>query len=262
MIHPVDYSPSQDYGDNPTKSLPADHWIIKQFGNYQPDGHSGIDYPCPSGTPVKAVAAGTVLHVGRLGGTYAGNPWWIAPAFAGFVYVIDHGHFIGIYGHCLDGGARVSKGQRVTEGQVIGLSGNTGASTGDHLHFEALPDGYALDSRMYGRINPASLFGGITTQSATTTPMEDDMPWNEAFDKDVRGSLQNITNEVRGLSDLNVDVRGDLANKGAQLAALTAATNQLATLLAEKQGLDVEAVRAAVASAVADGVTLTVKVGE
>ena len=180
MRHPVDYAPSQDFGDNPTSTLPASHWIIQQFGNYQPDGHTGTDYPCPVGTPVRAAADGTVLHVGRLSGTYADNPWWIAPGFAGYTYVVDHGSFIGIYGHCQDGGARVREGQAVIEGQVLGLSGNTGASTGPHLHFEALPDGYVLNSYMYGRINPAVLFGSasLALQGETITPIvseEDDL---------------------------------------------------------------------------------------
>ena len=172
MIHPVAYEPSQDFGDNPTAGLPANHWIIMQFGNYQPDGHTGIDYPCPVGTPVRAAAAGVVLHVGRLSGTYASNPWWISPPFAGFVYVVDHGHFIGIYGHCMDGGAQVVKGQRVKEGQVLGLSGNTGASTGPHLHFEVLPDKYVLNSLHYGRVNPHSLFVGSLTPAGTIKPIQ------------------------------------------------------------------------------------------
>ena len=74
MIKPVNYEPSQHFGDNPTSILPVDHWLIQTFGNYQPDGHTGIDYPCPAGTPVKAVTDGTVLHVGWFGGTYADNP--------------------------------------------------------------------------------------------------------------------------------------------------------------------------------------------
>jgi len=174
MIKPVNYEPSQHFGENPTSVLPASHWLIQQFGNYQPDGHTGIDYPCPSGTPVKAVTAGTVLHVGWFGGSYADNPYWIAPGFAGFCYVVDHGDFVGIYAHCLEGGTRVKAGQRVSEGQVLGLSGNTGGSTGDHLHFETLPDGWITNSRMYGRINPATILARISTQSATIeTPKED-----------------------------------------------------------------------------------------
>ena len=160
MIRPVDAVVSQRYGDNPTKDLPATDWLIRTFGNYQPDGHSGEDYACKAGSPVRAVTDGTVLHIGWMGGTYADNPWWIQPSFAGYVAVIDHGAFIGIYGHCLDGSAKVSAGDRVSEGQVFVLSGNTGASTGDHLHFEILPDRYVLNSRMYGRVDPETLFTG------------------------------------------------------------------------------------------------------
>lgn len=183
MIHPVDYAPSQNFGDNPTKYLPADHWLIRTFGNYQPDGHTGTDYPCPAGTPVRAVAPGKVVHVGYFTGTYADNPYWINPGFAGYTYVVDHGWFVGIYGHCMDGGAKVRADQWVDEGQVLGLSGNTGASTGDHLHFEALPDGWIVNSYMYGRINPAILFAtvntitpqGDLTVTGSTTSEEDDM---------------------------------------------------------------------------------------
>jgi len=176
MIHPVDYEPSQNFGDNPTRDLPATHWIIKAFGNYQPDGHTGVDYPCPSGTPVRAVTSGTVLHVGWYGGTYADNPFWISPGFAGYCYVVDHGWFIGIYGHCQDGGARVGVGQQVSEGQILGPSGNTGASTGDHLHFEVLLDGFVLNGYMYGRTNPDVVFGSasIGPAGSTTSPTEED----------------------------------------------------------------------------------------
>lgn len=174
MIRPVDAPISQRFGDNPTKDLPWNSWLIQTFGNYQPDGHSGEDYACAAGTPIRAVAAGTVLHVGWMGGTYADNPWWIAPNFAGYCAVIDHGSFIAIYGHCQDGSAKVKAGQSVAEGQVFILSGNTGGSTGPHLHFEILPDRYVLGSRFYGRIDPAPLFANTITPQGTITPLEDD----------------------------------------------------------------------------------------
>lgn len=188
MIRPVDAAVSQAFGANPTSTIlpgSADYWIIEQFGNYQPDGHTGEDYAVPVGTPIRAVTSGTVIHIGNRGGTYLDNEFWIAPAFAGYHYVINHdpapgfpNGFIGIYAHGKDGGARVKAGQRVSEGQVIGLSGNTGGSTGPHVHFEILPDQFVVNSHMYGRVDPELLFtaGGaaIGTQGATITPIKED----------------------------------------------------------------------------------------
>ena len=175
MIRPVDAEISQRFGDNPTRNLPASSWLIQTFGNYQPDGHTGEDYACPIGSPVRAVADGTVLHIGWMGGTYDQNPWWIQPSFAGYHAVIDHGSFIGIYGHCSDGSAKVAKGARVSEGQVFILSGNTGGSTGPHLHFEVLPDQYVLNSTFYGRIDPEPLFSSsLSYASESITPVQED----------------------------------------------------------------------------------------
>ncbi|UXM90957.1 M23 family metallopeptidase [Paenarthrobacter sp. JL.01a] len=181
MRWPVDAPVSQAFGSNPTNGIrpgSPDYWIIQQFGNYQPNGHTGVDFSVPIGTPVAAAGSGTVLHEGWMGGTYADNPWWIAPAFAGICVVIDHGSFIGIYGHMSS--TSVNKGDFVTEGEVIGLSGNTGGSTGPHLHFEVLPDGWDFNNGMYGRVNPAAFIsanaamgpaGEVTT---IPTPTEED----------------------------------------------------------------------------------------
>jgi murein DD-endopeptidase MepM/ murein hydrolase activator NlpD len=210
MIRPVDAPRSQTFGENPTKNLPWNSWLIQTFGNYQPDGHSGEDYACDFGTPVRAVTSGTVLHIGWMGGTYADNPWWIAPNFAGYCAVIDHGAFIGIYGHCQDGSAKVTKGQRVTEGQVFILSGNTGGSTGPHLHFEILPDGYILQSSFYGRIDPAGIFNGITPQGTTTTPLpeDDDMAYSEA---DLRRIIIDAVSET--VQPMHTTTRDHLKNE-------------------------------------------------
>lgn len=162
MIRPVDSPVGQGFGQNPTRHAPH-----PTFGDYQPDGHTGQDYPVPVGTPIRAVTSGVVVHVGYYTGTYAANPYWIAPGFAGWVYVIDHGAFFGIYAHGKEYGARVFSGSKVVEGQVIGLSGNTGGSTGPHLHFEVLPDGFNVRGPFYGRIDPETLFN-IKAQGATT----------------------------------------------------------------------------------------------
>lgn len=84
--------------------------------------HAGIDIITPVGTPVIATGGGTVEFSGRNGGF-------------GLTIKINHGYgFTTVYSH-LDK-LFVSKGQQVIRGQVIANSGNSGISTGPHLHYE------------------------------------------------------------------------------------------------------------------------------
>ncbi|MEO8282212.1 MAG: M23 family metallopeptidase [Pseudarthrobacter sp.] len=96
------------------------------------DFHRGQDYVAQCGTSVLAAASGTVTFVGwhQYGG---GNR-----------VVIDHGNGLETtYNHLSS--ASVTVGQTVTRGQVVALSGTTGASTGCHLHFEVQVNGDVVD---------------------------------------------------------------------------------------------------------------------
>jgi murein DD-endopeptidase MepM/ murein hydrolase activator NlpD len=97
--------------------------------------HNGIDIGSPPGTPVKSPAAGTVVAAsahGRLGKHVA----------------VDHGNGVtSLYGHLE--AVDVKPGQRVAKGEVIGLVGNTGRSTGPHLHYELLVEGKPVDPRAF-----------------------------------------------------------------------------------------------------------------
>ncbi|QTE02266.1 M23 family metallopeptidase [Streptomyces cyanogenus] len=84
--------------------------------------HTGVDFVVPTGTPLKAVAAGTVVSAGW-GGAY-GNQ---------VVLKLNDGHYAQ-YAHLSQ--LSVSAGQTVTAGRQVGLSGATGNVTGPHLHFE------------------------------------------------------------------------------------------------------------------------------
>ena len=85
-----------------------------------------IDIACPSGTPIKAAASGTVVRVSP---GYSGG--------YGNLVVIQHPNgMITFYAHMLTGSMKVSVGDRVSQGQVIGNVGSTGRSTGPHLHLE------------------------------------------------------------------------------------------------------------------------------
>lgn len=93
--------------------------------------HEGIDIPCPIGTPVFAVLPGKVLRAGWLGN-------------GGYGVVLAHeNNTQTIYCHFSE--VAVREGQVVEQGSVIGLSGNTGRSTGPHLHFGVKINGRPCD---------------------------------------------------------------------------------------------------------------------
>ncbi len=97
--------------------------------------HQGLDYAAPTGTPVSAVNAGTVLLAGPL-------------YFEGNCVVLDHGQgLLTLYLHLSE--IKVKQGERIARGQEIGLSGGTGRATGPHLHLAVRWQGVYL--------NPASL---------------------------------------------------------------------------------------------------------
>ncbi|MGW6536871.1 M23 family metallopeptidase [Streptomyces sp. NPDC055051] len=89
--------------------------------------HSGQDFAVPVGTPVKAAGAGTVVKAGPNGG---GD----GPAYGNAIVVKHANGTYSQYAHLSK--IKVHVGQKVGAGQKIALSGNTGNSSGPHLHFE------------------------------------------------------------------------------------------------------------------------------
>ena len=84
--------------------------------------HTGIDLRAPEGSPIKVAADGIVKNVGQRGGY-------------GNAVEIDHGNGLTtLYAHASE--LLVTKGQKVSEGDTVGLAGQTGRATGPHLHFE------------------------------------------------------------------------------------------------------------------------------
>ncbi|MCE7081964.1 M23 family metallopeptidase [Streptomyces sp. ST2-7A] len=96
-------------------------------GNRWAAGHSGQDFAVPTGTPVLAVHGGTVV---KAGGNGAGD----GPAYGNAVVIKHDDGSYSQYAHLSQ--VQVSSGQRVETGSQIALSGNTGNSSGPHLHFE------------------------------------------------------------------------------------------------------------------------------
>ena len=118
-------------------SLPLDSEITSPFGAYRrlnetiETRHTGWDQRAAEGTPVRAMAAGQVVFADELD-------------IRGNYVLIDHGY--GIFsGYAHFSQLDVSVGQAVAAGQIIGASGNTGRSSGPHLHWELVLRGRWVD---------------------------------------------------------------------------------------------------------------------
>lgn len=93
--------------------------------------HTGTDFAAPAGTPIHALTDGQVDFVGPMGG--GGNTVRLK-------HVIDGKIVFTQYKHMLPGTFAVTVGQKVKAGDQLGAVGSTGNSTGNHLHFEVMPD--------------------------------------------------------------------------------------------------------------------------
>jgi len=108
--------------------------------------HSGVDVGAYPLAPIKAAKAGTVVDTrDGMGNTF---PW--SRSYGNYVKIQHEGGVYTLYGHLESGTIAVSVGQTVDQGQVIGQEGNSGFSTGYHLHFEMRdPDNIAFDPAPY-----------------------------------------------------------------------------------------------------------------
>ncbi|MFA7270943.1 MAG: peptidoglycan DD-metalloendopeptidase family protein [Sterolibacterium sp.] len=86
--------------------------------------HKGVDYGAPVGTRIKATGDGIVEFVGKRGG------------YGNLVVIRHQGRYTTHYGHLNGFAAGIRKGQRVSQGDIIGYVGKTGWATGPHLHYE------------------------------------------------------------------------------------------------------------------------------
>jgi murein DD-endopeptidase MepM/ murein hydrolase activator NlpD len=118
-------------------SLPVEGRVSSHFGMRQHPvsqewkHHNGLDIAASTGTPIHPTASGLVTLAGERGGL-------------GNVVVIDHGNgWMSTYAHCDE--LRVATGERVEQGQIIATVGETGLTTGPHLHLELRKDGILVN---------------------------------------------------------------------------------------------------------------------
>jgi biotin carboxyl carrier protein len=117
---------------HPADGLFADNFGVRRIINgIEKKPHSGNDLKAYAGTPVKSPNGGTVVYVDKM-------------YYGGKTVVVDHGHGLStLYMHLSK--ILVNHGERVEKGEVIGLVGSTGRSTGPHLHWGAYLGGINVD---------------------------------------------------------------------------------------------------------------------
>jgi len=114
---------------------PVNGTVVSGYGMRWGRLHAGIDIAAATGTPTWAVAAGTVIHAGWLGGY-------------GNLVVVDHGNGLAT-ANAHASAILVGVGQQVAQGESVALVGSTGNSSGPHLHFEVRVNGGAVDPLFY-----------------------------------------------------------------------------------------------------------------
>lgn len=118
-----------------TPSISADYGDRRSYGGMFEGYHSGIDYRASRGTPVVAPTAGRVVFVDRL-------------EARGNAVLVDHGWGL-VTGYWHLSAINVGVGDQVAGGEILGWVGNTGLSTGSHLHWELWVNGVAVDGRQW-----------------------------------------------------------------------------------------------------------------
>lgn len=95
--------------------------------------HKGVDFAAPTGTRVKAASDGVVTFVGVQGG------------YGNVIFLKHQNKISTVYGHLSRFASGLRKGQKVSQGQIIGYVGMTGMATGPHLHYELRVNGQHRD---------------------------------------------------------------------------------------------------------------------
>ncbi len=143
-------------------SPPVDGPIGSGFGfrtdpfTHRPALHTGLDFPSDPGTPILAAAGGVVMSAGP-------HPQY------GLLVELDHGNgLVTRYAHTSK--MLVKQGDLVKRGQKIAEVGNTGRSTGPHLHFEVLVEGVQQNPAKFLALHNGN--GNSTSQASNTAPVK------------------------------------------------------------------------------------------
>ena len=149
-----------------TQLFGGTEFAARNPGIYGRAYHPGVDFGAQRGTPIQAPLSGTVRAVGNtdtVPGCYSWGKWTLVDHANGLSTMYAHQDVIA-----------VSPGQKVATGEIIGYVGNTGLSTGPHLHF-TLYAKEGVSVRRFNEIKAVTGCGPATTPTAATSAYIDPM---------------------------------------------------------------------------------------
>lgn len=168
-----------------TQGFAARPEVYKQFGLV---GHNGLDWGTPTGTPIVAVAEGKAVEIAFAEGEKGAD----AKGFGNYVK-LEHSWGQSLYAHLSK--IDLKKNDAIKEGSQLGLSGNTGFSSGPHLHFGLRVDPYNTSDGWRGYTNPAWFLVGTG--------------FNEAVDS---GQLADLNRKLQAAQKAETAARQELTS--------------------------------------------------
>lgn len=141
--------------------------------------HKGVDFAAPTGTPIYAAGDGTVDFVGTRSG------------YGKYIRLRHNGNLKTAYAHMSRYAKGLHKGQRVSQGDIIGYVGSTGRSTGPHLHYEVLVNGKQVNPRSVDLPTGISLEGNDRNQFLRNVKAKD-----RSFDRLLPEELRMASNSA------------------------------------------------------------------
>jgi murein DD-endopeptidase MepM/ murein hydrolase activator NlpD len=236
----AEFEISQAFGSMPTAGVVPNinapgtaAYYVALYGDYQPLGHAGLDIATPVGTPIHSITAGTVIwadwDVNLPGGPndwYA--RWFFYQHFGGRLTLVqqDGTGFINAYAH--QSKILVQAGQRVAEGQLIGLTGDSsGGADGQlapHLHVERIVATSYISGGglIYGRDDPSADFSAFRPLSSTPQKEASEMPVSKRVDGTFKTKHRLPLNKAYTLSVKDDGISANFAVNGVGHYVITA----------------------------------------
>lgn len=181
--------------------------VFSKFGYRHGRRHQGVDLPYPKGTPVKAAFDGRVR---------------VSMYAAGYGNLVIIRHENGLetyYGHLSR--RDVNPGDWVHSGDVIGLGGSTGRSTGPHLHFEVRYQGFAFDPQWIADFEQGTLHSSVFVLKRTyLDPSSHYVPQSLEEEDDVFGTDEEIAAEEERIAKERAAMRYHTVRSGETISSI------------------------------------------